>query len=137
MTASPPPSTPSGWHAPVLAWTGVAVAALAWAVFTSALGQRLASGPEGASPTAHPAACSEPLVIEIDPRGWIGVQNAQLSAADLAGLLRQRRDRLGEFPVLIHADPRTRHGAIRAVLDVCAALDLEQVRFLGADGGPS
>jgi biopolymer transport protein ExbD len=71
------------------------------------------------------------MVIEVDSAGAIWMLGSQLDAAGLDAVIRHRFNRMGEFPVLIRADYRTRHMYVRTVMDVCSAAGLYKLQFAG------
>lgn len=70
------------------------------------------------------------FVIEVDRRGWISINNAQLTLPKLRELLQRRYNRYGEFPVMIRGDYRTQHRDIRAVMDLCTEVGMWRVSFV-------
>jgi len=71
------------------------------------------------------------LVVEVDRRGYLSSHNAKMDKATFRTLLKSRYDHLGEFPVLIRADKRTRHQDVRAVMDICSETGLWRLTFVG------
>ena len=69
------------------------------------------------------------LVIEVDKRGWISLHGAQATPQQLRAIVRRRYNSLGEFPVLIRGDRRTRHRDIRAVMDICSDIGIWKINF--------
>jgi biopolymer transport protein ExbD len=69
------------------------------------------------------------MVVEVDRRGWLSINGAQLSPQRLLEILKTRKDRNGIFPVLICADRRTEHKDIKTVMDVCSEIDIRKVNF--------
>ncbi len=69
------------------------------------------------------------MTIEVDRRGWISINNAQLTPQLLQQIMRTRYNRLGEFPVMIRADRDTPHTEVRKVMDICTSVGLWRIDF--------
>ena len=69
------------------------------------------------------------LIIEVDKRGWISLHGAVVDKQMLANLVRRRYISIGEFPVLIRGDYRTRHRDIRSVMDICSSSGIWKITF--------
>ncbi len=69
------------------------------------------------------------LTLEIDRRGWISINNCQLTHATLQKIIQNRFNRYGTFPILIRADKKTRHADVRKVMDVCTSVGLWRIDF--------
>ena len=69
------------------------------------------------------------IVIEVDRRGWLSINNAQLNSEQLRNIISRRYNRFGRFPVMIRADRRTEHRHVRAVMDICTEIGLWQIDF--------
>ena len=89
----------------------------------------LEDGKNGPTITAE-SLPSTALVLEVDQRGRVSIYNSPLTDAQLAGILKGRFNRHGEFPVLIRGDMRTQHEKIRKVMDICAANGLWKLSFV-------
>lgn len=70
-----------------------------------------------------------PLVIEVDKRGHLSMQGIRLTRSTLEQIVRYRRNRLGDYPVMIRADYRAQHKDVRAVMDLCTRAGLWRVSF--------
>jgi len=70
------------------------------------------------------------LIIEIDRRGRISINNQSLTDAQLRGVLHRRRAKFTKFPVMIRADYRTPHRYVRNVMDICASMGIARVSFV-------
>ena len=70
------------------------------------------------------------ITIEVDKRGHISIQNAQLSLTKLHSLMNNRVNKFGEFPVYIRADKDTKHADVKSVMDICTDVNLWQVSFI-------
>ena len=70
------------------------------------------------------------ITIEVDRRGHVSIQNAQLSLTKLQSLMRNRVNKFGEFPVYIRADKDTKHADVKSVMDICTDVNLWQVSFI-------
>jgi biopolymer transport protein ExbD len=69
-------------------------------------------------------------VIEVDKRGWISMHGTPLTKATLRDLLQSKYRRLGgAYPILIRGDYRTKHQDIRAVMDICTAINIWKIEF--------
>ncbi len=69
------------------------------------------------------------MIIEIDQRGWLSINNVQLTEARLRDIVIRRYRRFGTFPVMIRADRRTEHRHVRSVMDVCTEVGIWQIDF--------
>lgn len=69
------------------------------------------------------------IVIEVDRRGWISINNLQLSEKQLGDIMLGRYRRLGTFPVMIRADKNTKHKDVRRVMDICTAVGIWRIDF--------
>ena len=90
---------------------------------------RLEDGKDGPTITAESLPPTA-LTIEVDQRGRFSIYNSPLTEAQLRGILVNRYNRHGEFPVLIRGDMRTQHEKIRKVMDICAGSGLWKVAFV-------
>jgi biopolymer transport protein ExbD len=70
------------------------------------------------------------ITIEVDRRGHISIQNAQLSLSKLQSIMLNRVNKFGEFPVYIRADKDTKHADVKSVMDICTDVNLWQVSFI-------
>jgi len=71
------------------------------------------------------------LIIEIDRRGNISINNGRMNEQMLAKILKNRVNRVGnEFPLLIRADRRTKHERVRRVMDACSAAGIWKLSFV-------
>lgn len=69
------------------------------------------------------------MVIEVDRHGWLSMHGAQVSPPQLKSIVRRRYNYMGEFPVLIRADYRTKHADVRTVMDICSEIGLWRLSF--------
>jgi biopolymer transport protein ExbD len=69
------------------------------------------------------------MVIEVDKRGWLSINNVQFSETELKNVIRGRFKRLGPFPVMIRADYRTQHKDVRKVMDMCSETGIWRIDF--------
>jgi biopolymer transport protein ExbD len=69
------------------------------------------------------------IVVEVDRRGRFSLAGTPLSKSQLKGIIEQRYARLGQYPVMIRADGRAKHKAVRQVMDLCAAVGIWRVDF--------
>ena len=69
------------------------------------------------------------IVVEVNRRGNISIQNAQLTRKKFKSIMISRRKRMGVFPVLIRGDYRARHEDIRAVMDICTEVGIWRINF--------
>lgn len=69
------------------------------------------------------------MVIEVDRRGWLSINNVQLTEAQLRNIIRGRFSRFGMFPVMIRADRRTEHRHVRRVMDLCTEIGIWRIDF--------
>jgi biopolymer transport protein ExbD len=71
----------------------------------------------------------KPMIIEVDKRGRISMQNLPMSLPTLKNLLNNRRNRVGQFPVMIRGDMKAQHKEIRAVMDTCTGVGIWRINF--------
>jgi len=69
------------------------------------------------------------MVIEVDRRGWLSINNVQLSDNKLREIIHGRFRRRGMFPVMIRADRRTQHKDVRKVMDMCTETGIWRIDF--------
>jgi len=69
------------------------------------------------------------IVIEVDRRGWISINNLQLNEKTLRDIMLGRFKRHGPFPVMIRADKNTQHKDVRKVMDICSAAGIWRIDF--------
>jgi biopolymer transport protein ExbD len=69
------------------------------------------------------------LIIEVDKRGWLSINNFQLTEKKLHGIVRARFQKFGPYPIMIRADRRTQHKDVRKVMDICTAVGLWRIDF--------
>ncbi len=69
------------------------------------------------------------MVIEVDRRGWLSINNVQLNRTQLGNIIARRYNRFGTFPVMIRADHRAEHRHVRAVMDLCTEIGIWQIDF--------
>jgi len=69
------------------------------------------------------------MIVEVDRRGWLSINNVQLNRQQLSDIIARRYRRFGRFPVMIRADRRTEHRHVRAVMDVCTEIGIWQIDF--------
>ncbi|MCL2104589.1 MAG: biopolymer transporter ExbD [Kiritimatiellaeota bacterium] len=71
------------------------------------------------------------LEIEVDKKGGISIHNARMSADYLKNvILRNRVNRLGEFPIYIRADKGTPHEHVKRVMDLCTEAGIWKLSFV-------
>jgi len=72
------------------------------------------------------------LILEVDRKGRVSINNAPLSYKDLQNVLRRRRSKFSnqQFPLMIRADYRTDHRFIRPVMDICANEGFGRISFV-------
>ncbi len=69
------------------------------------------------------------MVIEVDRRGWLSINNVQLNRQQLANIISRRYGRFGTFPIMIRADRNAEHRHVRAVMDLCTDIGIWQIDF--------
>jgi len=69
------------------------------------------------------------LVVEIDKRGWLSINNAQLRMDQLRSIVQRRYNKFGTFPVMIRADRRTLHKDVKKVMDLCTSIGIWRIDF--------
>jgi len=77
------------------------------------------------------------ITIEVDDRGHISIQNAQLSLTKLHSIMANRTKKFGEFPVYIRADKDTKHADVKSVMDICTDVNLWRVSFIAMNDDKS
>ena len=70
------------------------------------------------------------LTVEVSKRGHISIHGAQLSRAKLRIVAQRRYNIYGEYPVVIRADYRARHKAVREVMDTVSEIGLWKISFV-------
>jgi biopolymer transport protein ExbD len=70
------------------------------------------------------------LTVEVSKRGNISIHGAQLTRAKLRSVAQRRYDIFGEYPVVIRADYRARHKAVREVMDTVSEIGLWKISFV-------
>lgn len=69
------------------------------------------------------------MVIEVDRRGWLSINNVQLNKAQLTNIVQARFNKFGMFPIFIRADRRAEHRHVRSVMDICTGVGIWQIDF--------
>ncbi len=69
------------------------------------------------------------MTIEVDRRGWLSINNIQLTPQTLKNIVQHRYNKFGTFPVMIRADKKTEHKDVRKVMDICTACGLWRIDF--------
>ena len=69
------------------------------------------------------------LVVEIDKRGWLSINGAQLTMGQLKGIVKRRYNKFGTFPVMIRADRRTLHKEVKKVMDLLTDIGIWRIDF--------
>jgi biopolymer transport protein ExbD len=70
------------------------------------------------------------LIIEVDKRGWLSINNYQLNETKLRQIVQARYDKYrGSYPIMIRADRKTRHEDVRKVMDICTGVGLWRIDF--------
>lgn len=69
------------------------------------------------------------LVIEVDKRGTISMHTVPVTSTQLKAIVQRRYNSLGEYPVLIRGDKKTKHKDIRKVMDICSSVGLWKINF--------
>lgn len=70
------------------------------------------------------------LTIEVSRMGWISIHGAKLTEQHLRTVVKRRYDVYGEYPVVIRADYRARHSAVRKVMDIVSSEKLWKINFV-------
>ncbi len=70
------------------------------------------------------------LVVEVDRRGRVSINNIAMSYDQLGNIISGRYNRYGVFPLMIRADYRTRHSHVKNVMDICTSRGLGRVAFV-------
>jgi biopolymer transport protein ExbD len=69
------------------------------------------------------------MIIEVDRRGWLSINNVQLNKTQLTNIVQSRFNKFGMFPVMIRADRRAEHRHVRGVMDICTGVGIWQIDF--------
>jgi biopolymer transport protein ExbD len=71
------------------------------------------------------------MIIEVDKRGTVTIARVILNDSQLFSLVRQAVNRIGQnnVQVLIRADQKTQHSAVRKVMDACTRAGVWRMRF--------
>ncbi len=69
------------------------------------------------------------IVVEVDKKGYISVHSIPMSHQQFRQIIRNRYNKMGEFPLLIRGDYRTSHQHIRQVMDMCTEIGLYRIQF--------
>jgi biopolymer transport protein ExbD len=69
------------------------------------------------------------MTVEVDKNGRISMNNLRMDHNTFRSIVKARYNRIGEFPLLIRGDYRTKHQDIRKVMDMCTELGLYKVWF--------
>lgn len=69
------------------------------------------------------------MTIEVDRRGWLSMNNIQLTPNTLRNMVKHRYNKYGTFPVMIRADKNTKHEDVRKVMDICTESGLWRIDF--------
>lgn len=76
-------------------------------------------------------AASSAIVIDVNQRGRLSINNTTLTQARLREILRGRLNRMGNtFQVWIRGDARAQHDMIRNVMDTATAMGVGRVHFV-------
>ncbi len=70
------------------------------------------------------------LIIELDKKGRLSINNAKMSYDQLRAILRNRYNRHGQYPVLVRADYRVEHAHVSRVMNLCASEGLWKIGFV-------
>lgn len=88
---------------------------------------RLAKSPHGMP--GRISAGMAPFTVEVDRSGRLSVHNLRMNPPALKQIMKARYDRIGEYPVVIRGDERSRHGDIRRVMEICTDIGLQRMWF--------
>ena len=71
------------------------------------------------------------LVIEVDRRGYMTVNNFPVDEDWIRNNINYRRNRVGgDFPILIRADYRAQHDHVKRVMDICTKAGIWKLSFV-------
>lgn len=88
---------------------------------------KLADAPDGKIIQDVPP---QTVIIEVDKSGRLTMQSVPLSYTKFRQIMQSQYNRIGQFPVMIRADGRTRHEDVRAVMDACSEVGIWRVSFV-------
>ena len=74
------------------------------------------------------------VIINLDEKGKIFVNNVEMGAKRLESLLAQVAKTFLDQPVIIRADAKTHHEKVVQVLDICRKVDIWNVAFATLPG---
>ena len=85
------------------------------------------------APNGKPETSKSPyeVKVDVDDKGTIMICREKMSAGLLTTILKKARaDSAGhDVPVLIRADAKTKHGAVKKVMDACTAAGIWKIKF--------
>ena len=91
----------------------------------------LADGKHGETIKEMPPSTFE---IEVDQHGKISVKGGYITLENLNNQLKMRYERYGvNYPLLIRADERAKHGDVKKVLDLCTYYGLWQINMVAVE----
>ncbi len=91
---------------------------------------RLERAPHGPEITNQDTSSPLTLVIEVDRRGRVSINNFPMTFTQLRDILDYRRRRYNVFPIMIRADYRTQHRHVANVMGICTELGIGRVAFV-------
>ena len=72
------------------------------------------------------------LTIDVARTGRVSISNITLTDQMLAAKIKERKNKYGaEFPCMIRADYRTQHKHVARVMNICAAVGVWKLSFVG------
>ena len=74
------------------------------------------------------------IIVNLDDKGKLFVNNVELSVERLESLLGQVAKMFPDQPVIIRADAKTFHESVIEVLDICRKVDIRNVSFATLPG---
>lgn len=91
---------------------------------------RLEKAPHGPEITSQDDSSPMTLVIEVDRRGRVSINNFPMTFGKLRDILDYRRRKFNVFPVMIRADYRTQHRHVANVMGICTDMGIGRVSFV-------
>ncbi len=70
------------------------------------------------------------MQIDIAKNGRISMGNIELAPEEIKRRVKDKKEKWGEFPILIRADFATEHAAVHKVMDACTSAGIWKLSFM-------
>ena len=70
------------------------------------------------------------MQIDIAKNGRISMGNIELAPEEIKRRVKEKKEKWGEFPILIRADFATEHAAVHKVMDACTSAGIWKLSFM-------